>query len=76
MRCCHYFAGRGQPGGRVLLEDHTECEKAWTFMKGIPTCGKEAVLFPGKDGVKQEVMAYTMNAPYEDQPAILGSLFL
>ena len=23
MRCCHYFAGRGQPGGRGALEDHT-----------------------------------------------------
>ena len=22
-RCCHYFAGRGQPGGRGALEDHT-----------------------------------------------------
>lgn len=22
-RCCHHFAGRGQPGGRGALEDHT-----------------------------------------------------
>ena len=23
-RCCHHFFGRGQPGGRGALEDHTE----------------------------------------------------
>ncbi len=22
-RCCHHFAGRGQPSGRGALEDHT-----------------------------------------------------
>ena len=22
-RCCHHFAGRGQPGGRGALEDYT-----------------------------------------------------
>lgn len=28
-----------------------------------------------KDGVKREVMAYTMNAPYKDQPAIPSDLY-
>lgn len=37
--------------------------------------GKEPVLVQGKDGVKREVMAYTMNAPYKDQPAIPSDLY-
>lgn len=59
----------------MLWKITPECEKAWTFMKGIPTCMGRARFCSGKDGVKREVMAYTMNAPYKDQPAIPSDLY-
>ena len=82
------FCGRGkgcgvatilpEEGSRVegvLWKITPECEKSLDFYEGYPHLyGKETVLVQGKDGVKREVMAYTMNAPYKDQPAI-GSLF-
>ena len=55
----------------VLWKLTPECEKRLDFYEGYPHLyGKEPVLVQGKDGVKREVMAYTMNAPYKDQPAI------
>ena len=62
----------------VWLEGYrlTFCEKSLDFYEGYPHLyGKEPVLVQGKDGVKREVMAYTMNAPYKDQPAIPSDLY-
>ena len=60
----------------VLWKITPECEKSLDFYEGYPHLyGKETVLVQGKDGVKREVMAYTMNAPYKDQPAIPSDLY-
>ena len=60
----------------VLWKITPECEKSLDFYEGYPHLyGKEPVLVQGKDGVKREVMAYTMNAPYKDQPAIPSDLY-
>lgn len=83
------FCGRGkgcgvatilpEEGSRVegvLWKITPECEKSLDFYEGYPHLyGKETVLVQGKDGVKREVMAYTMNAPYKDQPAIPSDLY-
>ena len=69
------FCGRGKGRG-VLWKITPECEKSLDFYEGYPHLyGKEPVLVQGKDGVKREVMAYTMNAPYKDQPAIPSDLY-
>ena len=60
----------------VLWKITPECEKSLDFYEGYPHLyGKEPVLVQGKDGMKREVMAYTMNAPYKDQPAIPSDLY-
>ena len=60
----------------VLWKITPECEKSLDFYEGYPHLyGKEPVLVQGKDGVKREVMAYTMNAPYKDQLAIPSDLY-
>ena len=60
----------------VLWKITSECEKSLDFYEGYPHLyGKETVKVQGKDGVKREVMAYTMNAPYKDQPAIPSDLY-
>ena len=83
------FCGRGKGSGvaTILPEEGSrvegvlwkltpECEKRLDFYEGYPHLyGKEPVLVQGKDGVKREVMAYTMNAPYKDQPAIPSVLY-
>ena len=83
------FCGRGKGSGvatilpeegsrveGVLWKITPECEKSLDFYEGYPHLyGKEPVLVQGKDGVKREVMAYTMNAPYKDQPAIPSDLY-
>ena len=75
------FCGRGKGSGvatilpeegsqveGVLWKITPECEKSLDFYEGYPHLyGKEAVLVQGTDGVKREVMAYIMNAPYKDQ---------
>ena len=83
------FCGRGKGSGvatilpeegsrveGVLWKITPECEKSLDFYEGYPHLyGKEPVLVQGKDGMKREVMAYTMNAPYKDQPAIPSDLY-
>lgn len=83
------FCGRGKGSGvatilpeegsrveGVLWKITSECEKSLDFYEGYPHLyGKETVKVQGKDGVKREVMAYTMNAPYKDQPAIPSDLY-
>ena len=83
------FCGRGKGSGvatilpeegsqveGVLWKITPECEKSLDFYEGYPHLyGKEPVFVQGKDGVKREVMAYTMNAPYKDQPAIPSDLY-
>ena len=60
----------------VLWKLTPECEKSLDFYEGYPHLyGKEAVLVQGTDGVKREVMAYIMNAPYKDQLAIPSDLY-
>ena len=60
----------------VLWKITPECEKSLDFYEGYPHLyGKEAVLVQGTDGVKREVMAYIMNAPYKDQLAIPSDLY-
>lgn len=83
------FCGRGRGSGvaTILTEEGSrvegvlwkitqECEKSLDFYEGYPHLyGKETVCVQGKDGVNWEVMAYTMNAPYKDQPAIPSDLY-
>ena len=83
------FCGRGKGSGvatilpeegsqveGVLWKITPECEKSLDFYEGYPHLyGKEPVFVQGKDGVKREVMAYTMNAPYKDQLAIPSDLY-
>ena len=60
----------------MLWKITPECEKSLDFYEGYPHLyGKEAVLVQGTDGVKREVMAYIMNAPYKDQLAIPSDLY-
>ena len=60
----------------MLWKITPECKKSLDFYEGYPHLyGKEPVLVQGKDGVKREAMAYTMNAPYKDQPAIPSDLY-
>ena len=84
------FCGRGkgcgvatilpEEGSRVegvLWKITPECEKSLDFYEGYPHLyGKETVLVQGKDGVKREVMAYTMNRPYRDSPALPSRTYL
>ena len=82
------FCGRGKGSVATILPEEgsqvegvlwkitPECEKSLDFYEGYPHLyGKEAVLVQGTDGVKREVMAYIMNAPYKDQLAIPSDLY-
>ena len=72
------FCRKREAGWKVYFGRlHRSVKKSLDFYEGYPHLyGKEPVLVQGKDGMKREVMAYTMNAPYKDQPAIPSDLYL
>lgn len=51
----------------VLWKITPECEQSLDVYEGYPHLyGKETVCVENADGVKRNVMVYTMNAPYKD----------
>lgn len=63
--------------GGVLWRISERDEQSLDHYEGFPRLyGKEAVLVMNPDGLKREVMAYTMNSPYKDVPALPSQLYL
>ena len=61
----------------VLWKITPECERSLDRYEGYPHLyGKEIVCVKNKRGMERNVMVYTMNAPYKDQPAIPSNYYL
>ena len=61
----------------VLWRISEQDEKSLDRYEGFPKLyGKEAVIVSGKSGISHEVMAYTMNSPYRDTPALPSQTYL
>lgn len=52
-------------------EQHLDHYEGFPFLYG-----KESVVVMDQDGVSREVMAYTMNSPYRDTPALPSKAYL
>ncbi len=49
----------------------------WTITRAFPYLyGKEPVVVIDQDGIRHEIMAYTMNSPYKDVPAMPSKAYL
>lgn len=61
----------------VLWRISERDEQSLDLYEGFPRLyGKEPVTVVDPDGLKQEVMAYTMNSPYKDVPALPSQSYL
>lgn len=61
----------------VLWRISERDEQSLDLYEGFPRLyGKEPVTVVDPDGLKQEVMAYTMNSPYKDVPALPSKSYL
>ena len=59
--------------GRISERD----EQHLDHYEGFPFLyGKEPVTVTNQDGVRREIMAYTMNSPYKDKPAMPSVSYL
>ena len=52
-------------------EQHLDHYEGFPFLYG-----KEPVTVTNQDGVRREIMAYTMNSPYKDKPAMPSVSYL
>ena len=67
----------GSHGGGVLWRISEQNEKALNRYEGWPYLyGKEPVSVTGQDGRTVEAMAYTMNPPYRNNPALPSRSYL
>ena len=61
----------------VLWRISERDEQSLDLYEGFPRLyGKEPVTVVDPDGLKREVMAYTMNSPYKDVPALPSKSYL
>ena len=61
----------------VLWRISEQDEQSLDHYEGFPRLyGKEPVTVVDPDGLKREVMAYTMNSPYKDTPALPSQSYL
>ena len=61
----------------VLWRISERDEQSLDLYEGFPRLyGKESVTVVDPDGLKREVMAYTMNSPYKDVPALPSKSYL
>ena len=61
----------------VLWRISERDEQSLDLYEGFPRLyGKESVTVVDPDGLKREVMAYTMNSPYKDKPAMPSVSYL
>lgn len=61
----------------VLWRISEQDEQSLDHYEGFPRLyGKEPVTVVDPDGLKREVMAYTMNSPYKDAPALPSQSYL
>ena len=61
----------------VLWRISERDEQSLDHYEGFPRLyGKEPVTVVDPDGLKREVMAYTMNSPYKDAPALPSQSYL
>ena len=61
----------------VLWRISERDEQHLDHYEGFPYLyGKEPVTVTNQDGVRQEIMAYTMNSPYKDVPALPSPSYL
>ena len=61
----------------VLWRISERDEQSLDLYEGFPRLyGKEPVTVVDSDGLKREVMAYTMNSPYKDVPALPSKSYL
>ena len=61
----------------VLWRISERDEQSLDLYEGFPRLyGKEPVTVVDPDGLKREVMAYTMNSPYKDVPALPSQSYL
>ena len=61
----------------VLWRISERDEQSLDLYEGFPRLyGKEPVTVVDPDGLKREVMAYTMNSPYKDAPALPSQSYL
>ena len=61
----------------VLWRISEQDEQSLDHYEGFPRLyGKEPVTVVDPDGLKREVMAYTMNSPYKDVPALPSKSYL
>ena len=61
----------------VLWRISERVEQHLDHYEGFPYLyGKEPVVVTDQDGVRREIMAYTMNSPYKDVPAMPSKAYL
>ena len=61
----------------VLWRISERDEQHLDHYEGFPYLyGKESVVVTNQDGVRREIMAYTMNSPYKDVPALPSPSYL
>lgn len=61
----------------VLWKLTPECERSLDIYEGYPHLyGKEQICVKNRDDQERIVMAYTMNAPYKEQPSIPSNVYL
>lgn len=84
------FCGRGSGSGvatilpekgshvdGVLWKITQKCERSLDLYEGYPRLyGKERIHVKDREGTVSEVMVYTMNAPYRDQPSSPSQVYL
>ena len=62
-------------GGRWRISERDEQQR--DDSDGFPGCyGRGPVTVTNQDGVRREIMAYTMNSPYKDKPAMPSVSYL
>lgn len=61
----------------VLWKITQKCERSLDLYEGYPCVyGKERICVKDREGTVSEVMVYTMNAPYKDQPSSPSQVYL
>ena len=61
----------------VLWRISQRDERRLNYYEGFPRLyGKEPVVVTNQDGIRREIMAYTMNSPYKDKPALPSQAYL
>lgn len=74
---CHILPEEGSYVDGVLWRISERDEQHLDHYEGFPFLyGKEPVTVTNQDGVRREIMAYTMNSPYKDKPAMPSVSYL